>query len=274
MRKRIKQMLLLFLLLILISCNNQQSQPQGRELLNAVLWMQQSAEYKALGLQAYHNAQRMLNLALQDENWTAALEQRDGYRHLPPAVILDVDETILNNSAYEARLIKNGQSFSSPSWKKWCRQARATAVSGAVHFCQYAAKKKITVFYVTNRKEKFKEATRKNLKAQGFPFTSGTETLIMRTTTSDKGPRRKKIAAHYRILLLIGDSGGDFASGFTHSAQVRRDSLLTTFADYWGIRWIILPNPSYGDWEGALFNYNYRLPYAQKIARKMKKLKE
>ena len=236
--------------------------------------MQQSAEYKALTQQIYNNAALHLAQALADKNWTAATEQSATYQNLPPAVILDVDETVLDNSAYEARLINNGKAFDSESWAAWCKEARAGAIPGALNFCKIARQNGITVFYVTNRREKQKDDTRKNLKRLGFPLEKEIETILPRTDSADKGKRRAEIAKHFRILQLIGDNAGDCFSGFTHAPQAKRDSLVRVYQSYWGSKWIILPNPSYGDWESVLFDYNYKLPNSEKLKIKRRRLLE
>ncbi|MFB6240663.1 MAG: HAD family acid phosphatase, partial [Gemmatimonadota bacterium] len=106
--------------------------------LDATLWTQVSAEYRGASIQAYRTARRQLVKALDDTTWTAALEQEEPYGGKPPAVILDVDETVLDNSAYQARLIRRGEGFGSESWDRWVREARAPAVPGALRFAQYA----------------------------------------------------------------------------------------------------------------------------------------
>lgn len=245
------------LLLILNSCQPAEKPSTAHPLLQSVLFMQSSAEYRGLSEQAYATAERMLEAALADKNWTAATEQSGNFQNLPPAVILDVDETVLDNSAYEAHLIKTNTSYNRESWAAWCAEARATAVPGALAFCQAANKNGVTVFYVTNRREAQKEDTRQNLKKLGFPLNSGIETIIPKTDSSDKGARRKAIARNFRICLLIGDNAGDFFSGYTHAPVAVRDSLARAHHDLWGTRWIVLPNPMYGDWESALFDYDY-----------------
>ena len=108
------------------------------ELLDATLYVQVSAEYRATAFQAYAQARAQLDAALADPTWTAALEQLDDVSGLPPAVILDVDETCLDNSEYEARLIRDGTSYGSETWDPWCLEASAQPVPGAVAFCNYA----------------------------------------------------------------------------------------------------------------------------------------
>jgi len=107
----------------------------------------------------------------------------------------------------------------------------------------------------------------------GFPLEEDKETLLTRTDTSDKGARRTELSKEYRILLLIGDNNGDFASGFTKGTLQDRDSLVIEYKDYWGKKWIALPNPVYGDWEGAIIDYNYSLADQEKLNLKYKALK-
>jgi len=241
-------------------------------LVNCTLWIQDAAESRALAHQAYNTARTQLELALADPSWTAAPEQAGEFGELPPAIVLDVDETVLDNSYYEARLVNAGAEYESESWAAWCNEARATPVHGALEFCQYAAEKGVTVFYVTNRRAPLAEATRKNLAALGFPLSDARETVIPRTDTSDKTPRRAALCAEYRILLLVGDSATDFSGVFVEQPNERRNALAHEQASWWGTRWIVLPNPMYGDWE---LNANGGAPdMAGKIAARRKALKE
>ena len=269
-----KVIVFVFSLILILSCQKTEPDKYSHEILHSVLWIQHSAEYKASAMQAYVSAQLMLDKALNDKNWTAATEQESEYQALPPAIILDVDETVLDNSPYETLLIKSGQSYSRDSWNAWCNQKSAGAVPGALEFCNYAHQKGVTVFYVTNRNDNLKEVTRENLKTVGFPLDPQNETVFTKTETSDKNARRSAVAENYRILLLIGDNAGDFYSGFTHSNQAYRDSLTTVYKYYWGTKWIVLPNPIYGDWESALFDYDYGLPESEKLRIKFNKLKD
>jgi len=272
--KRFSITLFLIVSTLILSCSPGPKTDNSHELLNSVLWIQHAAEYHALTRQAYNTAARMLEQALKDNSWTAALEQNGDYSKLPPAVILDVDETVLNNAPYEARLIRTGQSYSRDSWNAWCREERAKAIPGAVEFCKFAVRKGVEVFYLTNRRDELRDATFRNLKKEGFPLLPDGRNLITRSDTSDKGPRRSTIAQNYRILLLIGDSGGDFASAFTRSGEQFRNQEVEKYSAYWGTKWILLPNPSYGDWEGALYDYQYNLPRETKLKKKMEHLEE
>jgi acid phosphatase len=241
------------------------------------LWTQTSVEYRATALQSYRIAEEMLDRALDDTTWTAALEQTGDFNDLPPAVILDVDETVLDNSFYEARLIELGLEYASDTWKEWCNEAAATPVPGALEFTRYAADRGVTVFYVTNRRHVLEEATKRNLQELGFYLDSEMDTLQTRGEKpdwgSDKRSRRREIAARYRILLLIGDNLGDFVSGAETSIE-ERNALGENYSEYWGTRWIVLPNPQYGSWEGALFDYEFGLSREEKLRRKLGALRK
>ncbi len=270
----LKSIFLVISFICLISCmDNAQSKDQPHDLLNSVLWMQNAAEYKACCYQTYNTARIMMIKGLNEKNWTAAAEQESQYEHLPPAVILDIDETVLDNTPYEAGIIDRNATYSSDSWKQWCEERRALAISGAVDFCEYAAQNNIKVLFVTNRRQSEFDATKYNLISAGFPAPIDSTTLFPRTTQSDKTARRKYLAKKYRILLLIGDNAGDFHGGYTKAESARRDSLVHAHQAYWGLKWIVLPNPAYGDWEGALYNYNHELTDSQKRIEKKKKLR-
>lgn len=230
--------------------------PSAHENLNAVLWVQTALEYEALALQAFRQAQDQLDAALADPSWTAAIEQQGDASKLPPAVILDVDETVLDNSYYQARMIRDNTTFASDTWDPWVEEARATAIPGAVEFTQYATKKGVTVFYVTNRTANLEAATRKNLAAEKFPLTDGVDTVLVRGerpewNASAKGARRAFVARHYRILMLVGDDLGDFVVEAAGTPEERRLRSAPQ-AEWWGRRWIMVPNPTYGSWERAI----------------------
>jgi acid phosphatase len=84
---------------------------------------------------------------------------------------------------------------------------------------------------------------------------------------SDKSSRRAEVALHYRVLLLVGDDLGDFASNVRTSIPARRDIVLR-YRENWGSKWIILPNPMYGSWEAALYPTDSQLPRQARVGRK------
>lgn len=234
-------------------------------LLNSTLWTQTAVEYAGTARQAYTLADVMMTRALDDSTWTASIEQAEGgsegYRDKPPAVVLDVDETVLDNSPYQARLILDDEAYGSESWKSWVREEQAGAVSGALPFTQTAVQKGVQVIYLTNRDGDVEAPTRDNLEALGFPIDDAPDAVLTqgeKTGWESKTARREWVAERYRILLLIGDNFGDFASEVDTSLAARRQKSQS-FQKYWGTRWIVLPNPQYGSWEGALYDFNYGL---------------
>lgn len=206
--------------------------------LYATLYQQQAAEYKALCYQAFNIADLRLNERLATE-----IEK-------PLAVVVDIDETVLDNSPYQAQGILDH--FDYPEkWDIWINSASAEAVPGALEFLTEASAKNVKVFYITNRKEIFRDATIQNLKDLDFPDAVN-ENLLLRTDESDKEPRRQQVLATYEIVLLMGDNLGDFHSTFDTSDAAVRDSFTTKNISNFGEKWIVLPNAVYGSWMNVL----------------------
>jgi 5'-nucleotidase (lipoprotein e(P4) family) len=231
----------------------------------AILWTQTSGEVKALCYQAFTLARMMLERDLRQN-------RRSRMRR---AVVVDADETVLDNSRYQATLVKNGQAYSAQGWTEWVNRAEAAAIPGAVEFLRYAASRGVRVFYITNRKQVEKEATAANLKKLGFPGVSD-ETLLVRTDPdgSSKEPRRRSVSARYRIVLLMGDNLNDFAEVFENSKTVQgRMAAVEQNRNQFGTRFIVLPNAMYGDWENAIYEYNFKLTETEKAAKRKSQLK-
>ena len=240
--------------------------------LNATLWTQTSVEFQAHALATYKLAEVMLDRALADTNWTAALEQTDSYQHLPPAVILDVDETVLDNSAYQAWMVQQGASFNPKTWAAFVNTAASRPVPGSREFVAYAASRGVTIFYVSNRNTGLEEATRKNLTLYGYPLDDQVDTVLLKRERqewgSQKGNRRALVAERYRILLLIGDNFGDFVDAYKGTLEARQ-KLMQAHRSRWGTQWIVISNPTYGSWEAAPFGFDYKLSQAEKRAKKL-----
>jgi len=227
----------------------------------AVLWQQSGSEVRALQYQAFFLARLMLDRDLRER---AKLNKRR-------AVVVDVDETVLDNSRYQASLIVEQKGFSSSGWTDWCNRAQATAIPGAVDFLRYASRRGVRVFYVTNRREAEKSGTIANLKQAGFPEV-GNETVIVRADVSSKEARRRKISERYRIVLLCGDNLADFSNVFEGKTAEERAVAVEKARDKFGTRFIVLPNAMYGDWENVIYG-PARLTEAEKAARRKSALK-
>ena len=226
----------------------------------SVLFQQTAAERLAGSLQTFKSAKQALDNALADSSWSALPGQN--VHGKKPAIIVDVDETVLDNTAYEARMILDGTKYPE-GWVSWGKEAAATEVPGAKDFLNYAASKDVTIFYVTNRVVELKEATKKNLTKLGIPWDKTKDTVLMRGENnwgSDKGPRRTLVGNEYRVLLMIGDNLGDFVDAKDNNLNPsNRKNIVSDYADYWGVQWFMLQNIAYGDWEGALYDFNYSL---------------
>jgi acid phosphatase len=227
------------------------------ENLNAILWMQTSVEYKASTAQTYRLAQGALVEGLRDPHWTAALEQNGGFENLPPAVILDLDETVLDNSVFEARMTILGESYSEKAWTKWVAERNAGLVPGAMEFLQFAHAHGVAPIYITNRvcdPTKEDDPTVQLLRNLHLPLDLAEDRLFCDDHNhGDKTERRKRCAAKFRILLLFGDQLGDFLQIPSNSADLEgREKLFEAHQNLWGERWFQLPNPTYGSWEGAV----------------------
>lgn len=241
--------------------------------LNATYWMQKSVEYKASTMAAYALAKLRLDQALADKSWTAVSEPGNGYKDLPPAVILDVDETVLDNSDYQAWMVATGNHFSGKTWDAYVKTETSRVIPGSLDFITYAASKGVTVYYVSNRTGNLEEATRKNLKALGYPIEEAYDTVLLKKEkeewkSSKKGVRRAHVAKDHRVLLLIGDNLGDFVDGYKGD----RAKEYSSNKSHWGKDWIMLPNPTYGSWEAASFGFDYKKPDDQKRSEKTNKL--
>jgi 5'-nucleotidase (lipoprotein e(P4) family) len=251
--------------------------PAPDDNLNAVLWDQSAVEAQATMTQAYALARIRLDEALGDKTRTAApAEQTGDFQNKPAAVILDVDDTILNTSQYQAWNIKTSTRFSPDTWTKYVNSKIDTAIPGAVDFTQYAASKGVKVFYVTNRTKEEEPATVERLKELGFAGGDNVDTLLTSKEQPDwssaKGTRRAFIAKDYRILLLIGDNLGDFTDAYKGTIADRQKVFDDSRA-HWGSDWIAIPNPTYGSWESSAYGGDFKLTPEEQRRMKIEALK-
>ena len=248
--------------------------------LNAVAWVQRSAEYAAVTTTIYHAATAHLDAALKSgESALAEGEQSSGTAKLPPAVVMDVDETVLDNSPYQARLIADGKEFADLTWDQWVAEKKARPVPGVVEFAKAAEAKGITILYISNRAEHLQAATLANLRAAGLPVKNdevflglGTFVQDCEQNGSEKLCRRKLAGQQYRVLMQFGDQLGDFVQILANTPETRAE-LSAKYAGWWGQRWWMLPNPTYGSWEPALFNNEWSQPAEARRASKRAGLK-
>lgn len=237
------------------------------DLLLATLWTQRSVEYRANALTVFALARIRLDEALADKGWTAApVEQKGDFANLPPAIILDVDETLLDNSLYQVWMMKNNQTFSTKTWNLFCADNVSRAIPGAVEFTKYADSKGVKVFYVTNRDASTEKDTRLNMERLGFPMGGNVDTFLMQNEKEGwgnlKGTRRAVIARDYRVLLNMGDNFGDFDDRY-RSSEADRVKAYESDLPYWGKQWLVLANPTYGSFDTATYGHDFKKPLAE-----------
>lgn len=233
--------------------------------LNSTLWYQTSAEFRANSLQTYRQAAFALPALLADKSLTALTNQKTDYATLPPAIIVDIDETILDNSPSAAHEIKFNHPFDAKSWDHWVSLRSAKAVPGAVNFINNAQQQGVKVLFISNRECKPRDKqsscpqktdTVTNLKQVGIQQISNDQVWLKSEKpdwTSEKESRRILAAQQFRVIMLIGDDFGDFLPDVKKNiTPEQRFKLVDQYDAYWGTRWFMLTNPTYGSWETIL----------------------
>ncbi|MBT8107735.1 MAG: hypothetical protein KJP17_05840 [Gammaproteobacteria bacterium] len=231
-----------------------------------VLWSEHSAEYQAISAQVYAQARRDLPRLLADNSWTALPGQTD-HEDKPPAIILDVDETVVSNAGYQKTLAT--APYTRFRHFDWMRNNKAVPIRGAREAIEEARAAGVTVFFVTNRAcEVFdgvdgdcpaEQVTIDDLRESGVE--ADPEYVLMAWEqpgwSKEKLHRREYVAKTHRVIMLFGDDYGDFVACTRAkplppcsepATRASRHAALDTYADYWGNGWYILPNPMHGSW--------------------------
>ena len=250
--------------------------PPADDSLNATAWFQTSVERDLVYRAIYRAAAVQLPAALADKRWDALQKEDRGNdpRKLPPAIIVDVDETVLDNSPSSVRQIREQRGFDDANWNLWVNERKAKALPGAAEFLNAAAKRGVTIFYISNRTADQAQATIDNLRSAGFPIKDASQFLGLGTVVdgceqegSEKACRRQLVGRGYRVLMQFGDQVGDFVQILANTPEGRR-AAIAPYADWIGQRWWALPNPLYGSWEPALFNNAWSQPAGERRAQK------
>lgn len=217
----------------------------ARQTAMGVIWMQQSGEYTGLVTQAFNMAK-------------VAFDNNQPANGMKKGVISDLDETLISNSAYAGWQVENAQPYSSKTWAKWVEARQATAIEGAVDYAKYVNSHGGKMFYVSNRKVKGLQATIDNLKALGFPGVSE-ETVLLREKSSNKVARFEKVKSMgYDAVVYLGDNLNDFTGETYHKNNEQRRAFVASNKEMFGTKYIVLPNPNYGGWEGGMADGYYK----------------
>jgi 5'-nucleotidase (lipoprotein e(P4) family) len=226
----------------------------NRDLVMGILWQQQSGEYAALCYQAF-NAGKNYVLSLRGNEKRAA--------------VLDIDETILDNSPYAAWMVKTGSLWANETWEAWCMDGTAPAVPGALDFVLFLREAGIEVFYISNRPVSALDSTIANLKDLQFPRADA-DHVFLQENTSDKNPRIEKILSQgYTVALYAGDNLDDFDSSIRRWDNQARIEWANSNTKTFGIYRIVLPNTVYGTFESALIPGYYGLSAEERAATRL-----
>ena len=262
-------MLSLFLLISPSSARAQEKEPpkvENEYQVGAVIFHQKAAEYRALAYQAFNLARMRFDM---DKKLRKKLPKSE--RKKPRAIIVDADETVLDNSPYFAKLIKEQKPFNIREFFDWKKSGKSRAVPGSVAFLNYAKRKGVDIFYVSNVPNSFKEATIASLKQNGFPDAKE-ENVMLITDSGSKEPRRQKVAETHRVMMFIGDSLNDLSVAFEGKSVADRFAEVEKAKVMWGTKFIVIPNIIYGAWENAV--YGGRLTDAQKKEKRIEVLED
>jgi 5'-nucleotidase (lipoprotein e(P4) family) len=241
-----KYILFISSMIFLLSCKSKQETTNGHiRNTMATIYVQQSPEYIALAEQAF--AQARFSLDNQFKTATS-----------PLAVVLDIDETVLDNSPYQAKQIL--ENFNFPDhWDEWVKKEAARPIPGSLAFLQHADSRGIVIFYISNRKQHLIEATINNLTKYGYPQVD-TNHIMLRTSTSSKEERRQKVLDQgLEIAVLIGDNLDDMSAEFEVDDPSKRNEAVFANQSKFGTKYIVLPNPTYGKWVQNRGFYNAKL---------------
>lgn len=221
----------------------QKQQYQAETETMGLLWMRTSAEYRALAYQGYNVAMNAVKMAVTDPS----------HQRKPLAIVLDADETVVDNTKLMGESIVNGNgSFDAPWWRQAVHQGKSQAMPGAVEFLNEVYKQGVEIFYVSNRYAPVNlDVTIQNFKELGFPSVDKDHVLLFEKD-SDKQPRFDMIAKKYYAVVYMGDNAGDFPIGTKGKTLAERNSIIDAHKEDFGTTFVVFPNPAYGSWVSAL----------------------
>ena len=221
----------------------QKQQYQAETETMGLLWMRTSAEYRALVYQGYNVAMNAVKMAVTDPS----------HQRKPLAIVLDADETVVDNTKLMGESIVNGNGrFDAPWWRQAVHQGKSQAMPGAVEFLNEVHKQGVEIFYVSNRYAPVNlDVTIQNFKELGFPSVDKDHVLLFEKD-SDKQPRFDMIAKKYYVIVYMGDNAGDFPIGTKGKTPAERNSIIDAHKEDFGTTFVVFPNPAYGSWVSAL----------------------
>ena len=198
------------------------------KLPNDVRWVTSSSEYKYNCIQTYQMAYHaILDECRKSEN---------------PVIVMDLDETVLDNSNYQVGLSEKNESYNPESWSVWVNQEEANLVPGAKEFIlNYKKIKNSKIIFLSNRMDKNLNATKNNMKKLSILFDDDIfllrldkeDTKVVRRNEITNGIGRMEKYDKQRVIAYFGDAMGDFPDDLNYQ---------------WTVNKFIFPNPMYGKW--------------------------
>ena len=198
----------------------------SEKLPNDIRWVVKSDEYEMICNQTYDLAKsRLKEIYLESDDISGK------------AIIMDLDETILNNSQYQVEISRKDETFNMKSWAKWVNRSEASLVPGAKEFIDLARDIGIQLIFISNRMDKRLDSTKKNMKS--LNIFSDDDIYLLRLDRKDKktirrnevfkGENRMSEYGPFDVVMYFGDAMGDF----------EEKDFYNNF---------IFPNPMYGKW--------------------------
>ena len=204
-------------------------------LPNDVRWVRESNEYIVLCNQVYANAINKLKDTLSPNQYSLNI------LHNNYAVVMDLDETVLDNSYYQVELYNKKEKYNPDSWDEWVLKEEAGLVPGTYEYIRFLRNNNIQIIFISNRMHKRVEETKNNMKKLGIY--SSDDIYLLRIDKADKKTIRRaeifnstgrmKDYKTFEIIQYLGDAIGDFEF----------ENL-----DRFGLNQFVFPNPMYGKW--------------------------
>ena len=221
-----KNLIILTLSFLILSCN---TNSDNIKLPNDIRWVVKSKEYDILCEQIYNTAWGKLSRLLKNSDSNSC-------------IVMDLDETVLDNSKYQIDLTKKGESYNPESWSKWVNLKEAELVPGAKNFIDNVNKTNVRIVFLSNRMDKNKLPTIKNM--ERLSIVDSDDIFLLRLNKEDKkyvrrseiinGDGRFSEIGPLKVLAYFGDAKHDFPEN---------DDNFT-----FGQNMFMFPNPMYGKW--------------------------
>ncbi|SNY97102.1 5'-nucleotidase, lipoprotein e(P4) family [Halomonas sp. hl-4] len=204
-------------------------------------FQQQSAEAIALQRQGFELATYRLEEQIEAHGDDADL-----------AIITDLDETVLDNSALLVRDMQACHDFTTwDTWKHWEREGDPRLIPGAKDFLEFADEHDVAIYYVSDRYQENKADTLATLEALELPQVSEDSVKLLGPPKSE---RRAEVEDGHTLVMQLGDTLHDFAGEFAEADLEEQRTLVDDNAERFGKDWIVFPNATYGDWSEADLN--------------------